>query len=81
MVCVLFQFVGAGYGMFHSSSHACVVVLCFGRNVNSLASEGGITTVKEEDQTFLVARVLGVGAYGFIQRVGVEFSGVVKGCA
>jgi hypothetical protein len=38
-----FQYVSACYGMFHSSSHACVVVFGVG-NVDPLPSEGGITT-------------------------------------
>jgi hypothetical protein len=50
--------VGVRYGMFHSSSHACVVVfgVC---NVGPLPNEGGITT-RGEDKMFMVEKVVGV---------------------
>jgi hypothetical protein len=51
----------AGDGMFHSSSHAGVVV--FGaRNVGPLPSEGSITTPKKDDHIFRVEGVVGIGA-------------------
>jgi hypothetical protein len=57
---VWFQSMSVGYGTFHSSSHASVVVfkVC---DVGPLPSEGSITTpTRGEDHIFRVEGVLGL---------------------